>query len=305
MIPIRPRAKMVAAVLTFTLAISSATSASATTILAPILIMELKDATIRIVKLLISQIFGDNRGAAVAVAVKTQKDSGSAKGSWIGGTQIAKAVADKDGFAVAAAYNHVGSNGKNVIADGNGVFASYAEISWKGEVKFSAEKHTPAPISALRAAIDDLPLPEDVLSARIAYGYQTDFEQISLLSGSLQDTAQSAFSLSMSIDGQTVFDGSVSNPGGGATFSGDLAAYSGQFNVSKNGFQAGSVSFGGSYEAPVDYAAFYQDGGLVQSLAGEAQAAASGAPEPGTWALMVGGFGLAGAMIRRRRALPA
>ena len=31
--------------------------------------------------------------------------------------------------------------------------------------------------------------------------------------------------------------------------------------------------------------------------------AASAAPEPATWALMIGGFGLAGATLRRRRAL--
>jgi hypothetical protein len=28
-------------------------------------------------------------------------------------------------------------------------------------------------------------------------------------------------------------------------------------------------------------------------------------PEPASWALMIGGFGMAGAMLRRRRAQPA
>jgi hypothetical protein len=35
---------------------------------------------------------------------------------------------------------------------------------------------------------------------------------------------------------------------------------------------------------------------------GEAVGVLSAAPEPATWALMIGGFGLAGAMLRRRRA---
>jgi len=50
---------------------------------------------------------------------------------------------------------------------------------------------------------------------------------------------------------------------------------------------------------------FHSGGNPLRLRANELQFAATGTvtaiPEPGTWALMIGGFGMAGAMIRRRR----
>ena len=48
------------------------------------------------------------------------------------------------------------------------------------------------------------------------------------------------------------------------------------------------VAFGGTTYAPVKI--------TVDSVA-------AAVPEPAAWALMIGGFGMAGAMFRRRRAL--
>jgi hypothetical protein len=45
-----------------------------------------------------------------------------------------------------------------------------------------------------------------------------------------------------------------------------------------------------------------QDGTALGSFSATAIAAASAAPEPATWAMMIGGFGMAGVAMRRRRA---
>lgn len=88
--------------------------------------------------------------------------------------------------------------------------------------------------------------------------------------------------------GGTAFAGSAAvaptTPGGTILFSGDLL------------FAAGDrfdfvVNNGGSY---------YND-----STGLSARFSTAGVPEPATWALMIGGFGLAGAALRRRRAAVA
>ncbi|MBS0359785.1 MAG: PEPxxWA-CTERM sorting domain-containing protein [Proteobacteria bacterium] len=56
---------------------------------------------------------------------------------------------------------------------------------------------------------------------------------------------------------------------------------------------------GPSYECVGSYSCYDLGGGTTRFLASGFAAA----PEPAAWALMIGGFGLAGAMLRRRRAL--
>ena len=58
--------------------------------------------------------------------------------------------------------------------------------------------------------------------------------------------------------------------------------------------------FQGSFNNPNIDAFVYAGGGLPVNTV-----VASGAPEPTAWALMIGGFGLAGAALRRRRAAAA
>ena len=62
---------------------------------------------------------------------------------------------------------------------------------------------------------------------------------------------------------------------------------------------AGFVDLGSSLKiAPGQYT-FVLDG---SSFAGQGELSVSSVPEPAAWALMIGGFGLAGASLRRRRA---
>jgi hypothetical protein len=77
----------------------------------------------------------------------------------------------------------------------------------------------------------------------------------------------------------------------------DEAAAPGQ-STQHTGYQA---SFGYTQKALAWQPAFaFTDGGpLVYAVL------PSAAPEPGTWALMIGGFGLAGATLRRRSAIAA
>lgn len=59
----------------------------------------------------------------------------------------------------------------------------------------------------------------------------------------------------------------------------------------------------GFYAPPAStYTIFLVDSNFVTTTT---SGQASGTPEPGTWSLMIGGFGLAGAALRRRRLQPA
>ena len=64
---------------------------------------------------------------------------------------------------------------------------------------------------------------------------------------------------------------------------------------------------GPSSECRYSFSCFVQGGETRYLATGSASAAVAGAPEPGTWALMLGGFGLAGAALRaaRRKAATA
>ncbi|MFN9848492.1 MAG: PEPxxWA-CTERM sorting domain-containing protein [Alphaproteobacteria bacterium] len=74
-----------------------------------------------------------------------------------------------------------------------------------------------------------------------------------------------------------------------ATF-GPLLSYGGSVTNGSNAFSAPTVATPG-FDVGYFGANFTYDVGAI--------------PEPGTWALMIGGFGLAGAMLRRRRAVIA
>ncbi len=73
----------------------------------------------------------------------------------------------------------------------------------------------------------------------------------------------------------------------------------------------GSVAFANTFEVPIGSDAFVLPQGvtansgtwLVNNRRVDPNAGA--VPEPATWALMIGGFGMAGAMLRRRRSLTA
>jgi hypothetical protein len=67
------------------------------------------------------------------------------------------------------------------------------------------------------------------------------------------------------------------------------------FGASTPAFQAGTNTL--AFRV-INYS---QDGGNPSGLRVEFTGATVGVPEPASWALMIGGFGMAGAMLRRRR----
>lgn len=82
-----------------------------------------------------------------------------------------------------------------------------------------------------------------------------------------------------------------------------------QAAISAIGTGGGVFEISGRVTSPVNFGAAQPDQFI---LAGQAQpsliietSAGAAVPEPASWALMIGGFGLAGAALRRRRAVPA
>jgi hypothetical protein len=61
------------------------------------------------------------------------------------------------------------------------------------------------------------------------------------------------------------------------------------------------VSSGGLYKNPGDESAYVTDWAVGEQFRNYAFKDTGGVPEPATWALMISGFGLAGAALRRRR----
>ena len=55
----------------------------------------------------------------------------------------------------------------------------------------------------------------------------------------------------------------------------------------------------------VDVASIFPNGAVRTGVVGATIAAVAGVPEPASWALMISGFGMAGAALRRRRAMVA
>lgn len=269
-------------------------AASATTLLDIVVVATLKDLAVKAITMGIHQVFDDNRGAIAYAAVPTNDDLQTDKDNWFGAAGPVNAFAlDPDGIADATANNSL--FGKLVEADGDGVFYSEALLTWKGDVKLGRV--------AGFAALDDMPAPEDVLSAVLMFNYVTDFDIANSI-GRNDANHSGAFSTALTIDGATAFSGGVSTTLGGLpTFSGDMAAYAGQFATSTTGFSSSGLKIGGSYSRAIDYAAFYATPELTVSLSGVARDVAQGVPEPATWALLLCGFGLAGGALRRRRTM--
>jgi PEP-CTERM motif len=272
-----------------------ATAASATAIIDIVVAATLKDLSVKLIKMAIHQVLDDNRGAIAYAAVPTDDDLQSDKDNWFGAAGPVNAfVFDQYGVADATANNSL--FGKLVEADGEGVFYSEALLTWKGDVKLRKA-------DAGFAFADEMPAPEDVLSARLMFDYATVFDIANGIGRN--DVGHSgAFSTALAIDGSTVFSGGVATTLGGLpTFSGDMAAYAGQFATTTTSFSATRLSIGGSYSRAIDYASFYASPELSVSLSGTARDVAQGVPEPASWALLLCGFGLAGGALRRRRSM--
>lgn len=85
---------------------------------------------------------------------------------------------------------------------------------------------------------------------------------------------------------------------GGGEFTLNFANAINTVNISDPWVRYQSLSYGGSTISS-------KKGGFVQGQDSGMGMPVAWVPEPGTWALMIGGFGLAGASLRRRRALAA
>jgi hypothetical protein len=85
------------------------------------------------------------------------------------------------------------------------------------------------------------------------------------------------------------------------------AAFSGGFRLTTafaNHFMGtGEQLFTGTVSAPTFMPGTYQLTRFIDTLPGTGTLIISDVPEPDSWALMIAGFGLLGAVVRRRRAL--
>ena len=137
-----------------------------------------------------------------------------------------------------------------------------------------------------------------------------DTSAINLISGLLQSSCGATGVLAASRTSSPLVNGGPASPvlnvttgscSGSNSTSADLILDPGQTVLVVAGLQL-LTNRGGYIDASSTYITSFTDTVDVQALQSGSQIL-SGAPEPASWALMIGGFGLAGAALRRRRQL--
>jgi hypothetical protein len=106
--------------------------------------------------------------------------------------------------------------------------------------------------------------------------------------------------------------GHCTSPGGGQDFAIHIQVLADSYqevNIQAGGLGHGVSQFYGMIDPMIsfDLSSGYDFSGLTLDVAPDAQppVTGGGVPEPASWALMISGFGLAGAALRRRRAVVA
>ena len=281
-------------------AIFSAQCAHATGIVEALVIVQLKDLSIEVIKLAYHQVFDDNRGAIAFAAVESGSVVKTDVGTWFGSAgPVTADIADNYGSAHAMALNSLGS--KVVDASGGGVFYSEALLTWKGEVKLSKVASSLA-LDSTTLASKDMPTPDQVASAKLQLQYVVNMDVHNDI-GSNDKDHHGSWSTSISIDQKPVFVGQVTSTLNGLpVFHGDLMPFASQFDTGLTHFTGKGLALGGSYSRSIDYDAFYSSPEVTVGLSGSDHDLAQGVPEPTTWAMVLTGFGVLWMMRRKSKA---
>lgn len=266
--------------------------AGATTVGNAQLVLGLDGGTQQIVNLIIRAIVNAGtgaRGAAVAAAVKTDKDMDGANTSFFGDTGLLDAVvSDSTGAAQAFARNKL--RGKVNRAGTSGLIASARSVlTWKGQVVWEA------PV----ADLPDLPDASEVVSAQLNVDYAIEDTDVlvSAPAGSGSWIVEHAWNGQTSFLGGVGFDENAPDP----VFSGDLVDYSAFFSAGPGMFSATGLILSDVAGIQIDYGAFVSSGSVSASFEGMMEAKSAIVPLPAALPMLAVGLGFLGLLNGSRR----
>ena len=236
------------------------------------------------------------RGAAVAVAVKTDKKQLGRNTSFFGDMEtIDLSVKDDWGEAAGKAKNVL--RGKiNEAGTGGFVAAARSVLLWNGEIVWEAPVINTLGVSVF----GDLPDPGLVESASLIIDYSIVDTKVSVFS--VPGAGTGSWSFDHSWGGLTSFSGSVGfdSEDPDPVFAGDLTSYAGAFSIGPGSLSVDALTINDLFSLPISYSDFFSTGEVGAEFAGR-MVAQSAIPIPAALPLFGSGLGLLGLLRWRRR----